>query len=134
MTDWRASDAWQPDGGGAAGAASDELDRELLRGLFADYGADVIAEIVADLPEEVAGSFAVLRVAAGDADAPAAERALHALKGTALGLGLMGFARACETGERAARAGRAPGMAEVDALAAHWERAYAHFEAFDPAA
>ena len=134
MTEWRASDAWQPEGGGAAGAAEEELDRELLRALYADYGADVIAEIVADLPAEVDESFARLRTAAADADAAAADRAFHALKGTALGLGLCGFARACEAGERAARSGRAPGRAEVDALSMHWERAYAHFEAFDPAA
>ena len=72
--------------------------------LRAEIGEDDFAEVVTLFLEEVDEALERLGKATTSA---AREAALHFLKGSALNIGFVDFAAACQAGERAAAAGKA---------------------------
>lgn len=127
-TGFNDASARQAGGDCASSALADELDVSLLDGLCTDYGTELFDEIAQALPEDIADCFAALDACLNASDRSGAEAALHALKGTALTVGLRGFAARCADHEASTRAGE-PLDAEMRvALQAHWKRAYAALE------
>lgn len=73
------------------------IDRERLAELRAEVGEDDLADVVALFLEEA--DEVVARLEGGGLDRPDLTRALHALKGAALNLGLSELAALCAAAE-----------------------------------
>jgi PAS domain S-box-containing protein len=113
---------WAGAGGGDAG-----LDRTVILGLR-EYQVpaeeDVVAHLITLFMRETPRRLADIRTALESGDAPALERAAHALKGSAGTLGAYALRELCAQLEELAESGTVAGAAQVvDAVAASLERA-----------
>jgi len=113
---------WAGTGGGGAG-----VDRAVLLGLR-EYQVpgeeDTVAQLIALFLRETPPRLADIRTALESGDAPALERAAHALKSSAGTLGVNAVRDLCAQLEDLADSGTVAGAEEaVDALAAASERA-----------
>jgi CheY-like chemotaxis protein len=100
------------------------IDPAVLAGLRRELGADadlVIGEMLAAFREDGAAQLAAIAAATS---APMLARAAHRLRGSALNLGAVVLAEACQRAESAANAGDAPAaQACLPAIAAALEQA-----------
>ncbi|GMG83187.1 hypothetical protein LNKW23_24000 [Paralimibaculum aggregatum] len=105
-----------------------ELDRELIGELVESYGVELVGELSASLRAEAAEDLARLDAAIAGGDVAEAARRLHSVRGAALNLGCLGFARCAQHWEKAAEAGRLPGLEERCMLGALLEVSLAELE------
>lgn len=113
------------------------IDPATLTGLAAECGAEILPALREEFDRETREALVALDAACADAEPQAAERALHALKGSAATLGLTRLAAHAGMLEREARAGGLPdaaGRGTVAELAARSLAALdAHLEDRAPA-
>ncbi|MEM9782434.1 MAG: Hpt domain-containing protein [Pseudomonadota bacterium] len=106
---------------GADPAIRPLIDEEYLADLLGEDSADLAEALEAAAVEDSERAFTALRTAATAGDAPTAQSAAHALKGTGSSLGMTKFSELALIMMTSAAQGTVPDTAAVDALAQLWE-------------
>lgn len=99
------------------------IDWDRVEELRDEVGADDLRDVVELFLDEVEAELSALP---SSTDAPALERRLHFLKGSALNLGFSDFSNLCRAGEAIARDGNA-GSIDAKAIAACYDASKSQF-------